>query len=164
MTGQSNPFGKPVDEEDDDLLHAVSEEDLDKADSKFKVPDGVHEAHFVSVKRETSKKGNPMLTAMVTLTGEYKTDKGFRTLEDDTKGKEFKTWIPLGASALFKQKEVQEALDIPVVDKQIQFRKSNMVGKQLLVVMETREYEGRESSSVKSMMRHPDGPEIDEVG
>lgn len=160
MSG-SNPYGTPPGgEEDDDLLHVVTVEDLDKADSKFRVKDGVHECRVVGVKRETSKAGNAMITAHVALTGEFKTNKGFVTLDDDTGGKEFAMYIGLGASSLFKQKEVQEALDIPVEDSVIQFRKSNMMGKQALVVMETREYQGRLSSSTKSLVRHPDGPEI----
>lgn len=163
MAGQSNPFGTPVEDDEDDLLFAVGQEDLDKADSKFRVEDGVHEARIIEVVRETSKAGNPMITMTLAMTGQmYIKNKGWRDAPgEDTAGKEFKMWCALGASSLFKQKEVAEALHIEPEDGVIKLRKSKMVGKQVLAVMETREYQGRESSSVKSILPHPDGPDTD---
>ncbi len=158
MSTGSNPFGSPTEDDDDDILDV---EGLDEVGSKFQVPSGIHEAKLISAIKETSKNsGKPMVTITVALTGQMDTEQGFTTAGDgEHGGKEFKMWCSLVPAALFKVKELAEALDLPMENGRLKVKLKDLVGLQCLVQMEDREYEGRTSSSVKRMRRHPDGPE-----
>ena len=159
MSTGSNPFGSPVENDDDDVLEV---EGLDEVGSKFQVPAGIHEAKVISAIKETSKNsGKPMITLTTALTGQMVTKKeGFTSVDGgDHGGKEFKMWCSLVPAALFKVKELAEALDLPIEDGCLRVKLSDLVGLQCLVLMEDREYEGRTSSSIKRMLRHPEGPE-----
>jgi len=158
MTGESNPFGAPSDNDDDDILDV---EGLDEVGSKFQVPKGFHEALILQAIKETSKAGKPMVTFTMALTGNMVDTKGsLSTVDDgDHGGKEFKMWCSLVPAALFKVKELAEALDLPMEEGRLKVKLSSLVQLRCVLDMEDREYEGRTSSSVKRMLRHPDGPE-----
>lgn len=158
MNAGNNPFGAPTDDDDDDVLDV---EGLDEVGSKFQVPAGYHEAKVISAVKEVSKNsGKPMVTLTTALTGNMVGDAGMEMADGgDHGGKEFKMWCSLVPAALFKVKELAEALDLPMEDGRLKVKLSSLVGLQCVVQMEDREYEGRTSSSIKRMLRHPDGPE-----
>ena len=155
-------FGAPTEDEDDDDI--IDVEGLNDIDSKFVVPDGWWECRTIDAKKELSKKMKPMVVVTVALTGEFmNTDGDLVTHEAsaDHAGKEFKTYVSLTPAALFKVKQSAEALDLPIDEEgRLRCKVKEFVGKQLMCEFKAEEYEGRESSKVGNMARHPDGPEL----
>jgi hypothetical protein len=154
-------FGAVEDDESEDDLLVVG--GLDEVDGKYLVPDHDWEARTLEVKKEISKSGKPMLTFSVALTGQVLTVDGYmdsHSESDKHSGKEFNTWVSLVPAALFKVKEMAEALDIPIENGRLRCKLSDLVNRRFIARMKSSEYEGRESSKVDRWIRHPDGPDL----
>lgn len=129
-----NPFGAPVAGADDDFNIDMGE------DSGFRIKKGKYPARVVGLDKGTSQAGNPMwIWTFAIIAGEYA-------------GKEFKTWTALTAAAMWKLREVLMALKLSQDGKTSKFKKSDAIGKNITLDIEDDEYNGRPSSTVKTVL------------
>lgn len=152
-----NPFGDPSEAENDDDFVV---ENLDKVDSKFRVPPGRWEAKVVEAIKELSKNsGAPMATVTFAMTGR---DENGNETSEDVSGKEFRGWFSI--NALWKVKELLIGLDFDpakYTDERGRTRipLKEMPGRYCILEMEDSEYEGRTSSKISKVLPHPNGAE-----
>ena len=111
---------------------------------RFLVQEGKHPCKVTDLVRETSKSGNPMFVWDFTVTA------------GPDAGKDLRLWTVLTPAALWKLKQVAEALDLPVDNGKTDFSKA--VGRRCVVVNEHGDYNGRKVNRVQEVEAHPDGP------
>lgn len=138
---KNDPFGKPADDEEFSL-------DLTDVSSGYNIPAGDYPAKVVSIEQGQSKAGNPMFTWVFALIG------------DKFPGREFKNFTALTPAAMFKVAETLQALDVGAAGKVVNFKKADVLNKQVMLQIEDDEYNGEKSSRIKKVKRHPDGPKV----
>lgn len=156
-----NPFGSPVEDGGDGMVRMGGLNDIE---NKFYVPAGLWEFRTVQADYGPSKNsGNPMITLTIACTGRKMSRAKLPAFdgEDETQaGKELKTYVTLTKAAAFKVDQMAKAFDLPIDDEgNLAFRPSQLVGLQLVCLLQDRMYEERAQSDIKTLMRHPDGPQ-----
>jgi hypothetical protein len=106
------------------------------AGGRVRVPEGDYRVQVKSVKHDTSKDGNPMLVWE------------FEIVDGKHKGKVLKDYTSLSPKALWKLKQVLEAMGVTVPNKRVALRLERYAGVQLGVTTVDDEYEGKISSKV----------------
>lgn len=152
-------FGQVTDEDDDDVIDVDGCDDA-SLQSKFKCPPGFFEGSVIGSKKELSKKGKPMLTLTIALTGRGYDPKKKRIVDSnaDVGGKEFKRWCSLVPAALFSFAATSKALGIhPDANGKIRAKPSDFVGRRCVVEMKDSEYNGKMYSGIDEVYPHPDG-------
>lgn len=159
-----NPFGAPNEAEDEDDFFV---EDLDKADSKFRVPEAEFEARAIDAVKELSKSsGAPMAVVTFVLTGRrHEQGKMFDApAGDDSAGKEFKGWFSVKAA--WKLNELLRGLGfdpaeytetLPNGKTRTKVPLKEMPNRMCVLAMVDSEYEGRTSSKIDEVIPHPAG-------
>lgn len=126
-------FGKP---KDDDV---ISIDDMDQVDDNpFYVDPGEYKAQCTACEKKVSENsGNPMLVFTFTIK-----QKG------DAKGKDLKVHAVLTPGSLWKLKEVLGAMGFNVTSKKLDFRPKEAVGKNVIVKVVDKEYQGEKRSNI----------------
>jgi hypothetical protein len=136
---KSNPFGAPR-EEDDDSFEVQLPSDEEEA-SKWVVPEGEYDARVVGLEKEESNAGNPMYVWEFELLG-----------PGELKGRTFKSWTALTPAAMWKVREVLEALGLGESGKKAKFTKKDAIGRRCTLDIQDDEYEGKLRSTVKTVL------------
>lgn len=135
-----NPFGTPA--EDDDHF----EVDLPEDDgSGFMVPEGDYIGCLVDLEKGFSQAGNPMWTWT------------FKLVQGEQEGREFKLFTALTPAAMWKVREVIEALGLGTAGKTSKWKKSDAIGRMCTLTMVDDEYQGVKRSSINKTTPHPGG-------
>lgn len=136
----TDPFGTP---EADDKTFEFDLDDDTK--DRYYVDPGAYGAACVALEEDISKAGNPMLvwTFAIFQQGPHV-------------GKELKIWTVLNASAMWKLREVCEALGLVEEGaKHLKFQKKDALMRKCVIVVEDREYNGRTTSSIGALEPYP---------
>lgn len=107
-----------------------------KDGGRVRVPEGDYVVKVKAVKQETSQSGNPML--VWTFTG----------TDGKLKGRDLTDRTSLQTNALWKVRDVLEAMGVKVPKKIVDLPLKPLIGKELGVTLFDDEYEGRISSKV----------------
>jgi hypothetical protein len=112
--------------------------DVESGGGRVRVPEGDYRVSVASVKQETAKSGNEMLV------WEFEFEGG------KAKGKSIRDYTVLQPNALWKLKQLLEALGIDVPSKRIDFipLMKKLKGKELGITVVDEEYENKISSKV----------------
>lgn len=102
----------------------------------FLIPAGDYRAQIKSVVQEDSREGNPMYTWV------------FTGLEGKAKGKDFKAWTSLKPEALWKLKGLLKVLHVEIPDSAFKLPKEDVIGQELVIVVEDDEYDNKKRSKV----------------
>jgi len=136
MSDNSNPFGKPTNENtDDDNFEFNVEDEL----NKFRIPEGEYQAKCVALTKSESKAGNAMwvFDFAITTTGEQA-------------GKELKVWCALTPAALWKLTETTTALGFPPIDGKLSFKHANIINKTCKIeVVTEKDNQGNPRTNIK---------------
>jgi hypothetical protein len=133
---KDNPFGKPAASDDTNTFEVDLPSEAEE-NAKWIVPAAEYQARVVGCEKKTSNSGNPMIEWEFELTG-----------PKEYKGRTFKSWTALTPSAMWKVREVLEALGLGEGGKKAKFTKKDAIGKACTLVIEDDEYEGKARSSV----------------
>jgi len=151
------PFGNPG--ADDDKVFKLPEEsdealvnDAEPTKSQFYIADGDHVARVIEIEEATSKAGNDMWVWTFAIDrGEYE-------------GREVRTFTALTPKAMFKLREVVEALGLwaPPKDgnkkKPLEFSVAEAMGRRAVLEISMVEYNGRANPQVDKVKPLEGGP------
>lgn len=116
------------------------EVDLSEVQSGFIIPDSLYMVRCVDMDQGVSQSGNPQyIWSFVITQGEYE-------------GREFRMYTAITPAALWKVAEVVKALGVGETGKVVRFRRSDVVGKECVAVIESSEYKGQSRSSIVRVM------------
>ena len=118
----------------------VFEVDLSDVENAYVIPDSLYLLKCIDVDQGVSQSGNPQYIWTFTI------------VEGEYAGREFKLWTALTPAAMWKVAEVVVALGIGETGKAIKFRKSDVIGKTCVGVIEESEYKGQVRSSISRVM------------
>lgn len=116
------------------------EVDLTEVSSGFTIPDGMYPLRCVDVSQGVSNAGNPQFIWDFVIT------------QGEQAGKDMKLFTALTPAAMWKVAEVVVALGVGQVGQQVKFKKSDVVGKECVGVIEKQTYKGNERSSITKCM------------
>lgn len=143
MAGK-NPFGAPVADEDEEFSV-----DCTEVAEGYRIEAGGYPAKLLSVSKEKSKSsGNDMFVWQFAIVG------------DKYGGKEFRVYTSLAPAALFKLAETVKAFGLPGAGSVVKFKKTDVEGKRVMLMIVDDTYNDEPSSSVKKVFAHPDGPDM----
>lgn len=151
----TTPFGDPNQGQEDEefALDEEQQQALDESSDRFNIDEGCYFARLTDVEMAESKAGNPMWVWHFAITrGKYE-------------GRDLRTFTSLTPKALFKLEEVGKALGIYVKGKPLKFKKSDVVGKEVVLDISTEEYNGRMNPTVNKVRSVEEaGHEVDDTG
>jgi len=110
--------------------------DVPEGGGRTRVPEGDYKVRVKAVKPERSKSDNSMLVWT------------FEGVEGKLKGKSITDYTPLTAKALWKLRNLLNAMGIKVPPKKIGLDPKKLVNRELGITLVDDEYEGRTSSKV----------------
>lgn len=157
FNNDSTPYGSaPVlpDDEDDDntpppMPGGIAPEDAsEEYEAEFSVheddfdeiKEGRYPAKLIAVKAGKSKAGNQMYSWTFAIMG------------DASAGKELTTHTAITPAAMWKLKEILQALGVrPTNDGKYSFAPSEVINREAILVIEMQEYEGKERPSIASV-------------
>ena len=116
------------------------EVDLTEVSSGFTIPDGMYPIRCVDVSQGVSNAGNPQFIWDFVIT------------QGSEAGKDMKLFTALTPAAMWKVAEVVVALGVGQIGQQVKFKKSDVVGKECVGVIEKQTYKGNERSSITKCM------------
>lgn len=138
----SSPFGKNTSKS------SAAEETFDAdlpEDTGFVIDADEVIGRVIDVEKGTSQSNNPMWTWF------------FAVNEGPHAGKELRTYTALTPAAMWKLREVCEALGLGEGGKTAKFTKKDAIGRLCVLNLEVQEYKGVKRSSIVSCTPHPDG-------
>lgn len=135
------PFGNP-NAADDEVFELTDEEQaaLDGSDDKFGMDEGQYRARVVDLSQGVSKSGNNMwIWTWAIVAGKYD-------------GRELKLWTALTPRAMFKLREVLEAIGVFKAGEKVRIVPSQIVGKEAVIGVVVEEYNGRDSPKIEKVL------------
>lgn len=115
---------------------AVDFSKVESGGGRIRIPEGDYRVKVAAVKQQESKAGNQMLVW------------DFEFVEGKAKGKKIRDRTVLTAEALWKLKQLLEAMGIAVPSKKVALNFAKYLGKELGITVVDDEYEGKVSSKV----------------
>lgn len=116
-----------------------------KGESRFLFPDGEYEAIVTAVEKQVSSSGNPML--------KWTFEGG-----EDLKNTGFFYYTVLTPQAIWKAAETVVSLGLGDTGSQVNFKRSEAIGRRALIRLEAEEYNGQKMSKIEGVKPHPQGP------
>lgn len=121
----------------------VFEEDFtnDESTTGYHVQKGFYHAILIDMEKGMSQAGNPQYIWQ------------FKLLSGEGKGREFRYWTSLLPQARWKVIETLEALGVKAQGSIAKFKRSDVVGKPCILLLEDDTYEGQTTSKIQRVMR-----------
>ena len=138
----SNPFGRPAAGKE---AEDVFEVQVPEGDGDFLIDEDEVIGRVVSLEKATSEAGNPMWTWT------------FAVNEGKNAGKELRSYTALTPAAMWKLREMLEALGLGEAGGTAKFTKKDAIGRLCVLHLEPDTYKGVKRSTIASVSPHPDG-------